>query len=162
MSVLAKLLIVFLSLSCFICFSRRSLTPPCRAQEEQTPLHIASRLGKTEIVQLLLQHMNGYTPLHIAAKKNQMDIARVLLQYGADTTVLTKQGVTPLHLAAQEGHADMAALLIGKGAQVNVQNKVRLRNRSERPIGRSRGQTDTLTVKILLFDGCCVSRRRAA
>lgn len=47
------------------------------SQEEQTPLHVASRLGNVDIVMLLLQHGAGvdattkdlYTPLHIAAKE---------------------------------------------------------------------------------------------
>lgn len=67
-------------------------------QEEQTPLHIASRLGKTEIAQLLLQHMahpdaattNGYTPLHISAREGQVDVASVLLEAGAAHSLATK------------------------------------------------------------------------
>lgn len=67
-------------------------------QEEQTPLHIASRLGKTEIVQLLLQHMahpdaattNGHTPLHISAREGQVDVASVLLEAGAAHSLATK------------------------------------------------------------------------
>ena len=69
-------------------------------QEDQTPLHIASRLGKTEIVQLLLQHMahpdasttNGYTPLHISAREGQVDVASVLLEAGASHSLATKVG----------------------------------------------------------------------
>uniref|UniRef100_A0A3P9QDK3 Uncharacterized protein n=1 Tax=Poecilia reticulata TaxID=8081 RepID=A0A3P9QDK3_POERE len=98
----------------------------------KTPLHIASRLGKTEIVQLLLQHMahpdaattNGYTPLHISAREGQVETASVLLEAG--TNILTNQGVTPLHLASQEGHTHMTALLISKRAQINVSTKVML------------------------------------
>lgn len=67
-------------------------------QEDQTPLHIASRLGKTDIVQLLLQHMaypdaattNGYTPLHISAREGQVETAAVLLEAGASHSMATK------------------------------------------------------------------------
>lgn len=67
-------------------------------QEDQTPLHIASRLGKTDIVQLLLQHMahpdaattNGYTPLHISAREGQLETAAVLLEAGASHSLPTK------------------------------------------------------------------------
>lgn len=67
-------------------------------QEEQTPLHIASRLGKTEIVQLLLQHMahpdaataSGHTPLHISAREGQVGVAAVLLEAGAAHSSATK------------------------------------------------------------------------
>lgn len=70
----------------------------CPPQEDQTPLHIASRLGKTEIVQLLLQHMahpdaattNGYTPLHISAREGQLETASVLMEAGASHSLATK------------------------------------------------------------------------
>lgn len=70
----------------------------CCHKEDQTPLHIASRLGKTEMVQLLLQHMahpdaatsNGYTPLHIAAREGHLDVASVLLEAGAAHSLATK------------------------------------------------------------------------
>lgn len=51
-------------------------------QEQQTPLHIASRLGNVDIVMLLLQHgadvdtttKDMYTALHIAAKEGQDEV----------------------------------------------------------------------------------------
>ncbi len=52
-------------------------------QEQQTPLHIASRLGNVDIVMLLLQHgadvdantKDSYTPLHIAGKEGQDEVS---------------------------------------------------------------------------------------
>uniref|UniRef100_A0A3B3IIP1 Uncharacterized protein n=1 Tax=Oryzias latipes TaxID=8090 RepID=A0A3B3IIP1_ORYLA len=97
-------------------------------QDDQTPLHISSRLGKQDIVQLLLTNGadpdNGYTPLHIAAKKNQMEISTTLLEYGALTNTVTRQGITPLHLAAQEGSVDIVTLLLARGSPINAGNKV--------------------------------------
>lgn len=57
-----------------------------RAREQQTPLHIASRLGNVDIVMLLLQHgskvdnatKDMYTALHIAAKEGQDEVKGVL------------------------------------------------------------------------------------
>ena len=49
-----------------------------RAREEQTPLHVAARLGHADIAALLLQH-------------------------GADVAATTKDRYTPLHIAAKEG-----------------------------------------------------------
>uniref|UniRef100_A0A4W6G9I2 Ankyrin 2a, neuronal n=1 Tax=Lates calcarifer TaxID=8187 RepID=A0A4W6G9I2_LATCA len=74
-------------------------------QEDQTPLHIASRLGKTDIVQLLLQHMahpdaattNGYTPLHISAREGQVETAAVLLEAGASHSMATKKCFSTSH-----------------------------------------------------------------
>ncbi|KAL6059661.1 hypothetical protein STEG23_037126, partial [Scotinomys teguina] len=99
--------------------------------EEQTPLHIASRLGKTEIVQLLLQHMahpdaattNGYTPLHISAREGQVDVASVLLEAGAAHSLATKKGFTPLHVAAKYGSLDVAKLLLQRRAAADSAGK---------------------------------------
>uniref|UniRef100_A0A3B3YQE5 Uncharacterized protein n=1 Tax=Poecilia mexicana TaxID=48701 RepID=A0A3B3YQE5_9TELE len=103
--------------------------------DDQTPLHISSRLGKPDIVQHLLTKGacpdNGYTPLHIAAKKNQMEIATTLLEYGASTSTVTRQGITPLHLAAQEGNVDVVTLLLARDAPVGTSNKVTLTRKSE-------------------------------
>lgn len=67
-------------------------------QEQQTPLHIAARLGNVDIVGLLLQHgaavdattKDMYTSLHIAAKEGQEEVASVLLDHGASLTATTK------------------------------------------------------------------------
>ena len=61
-------------------------------QEEQTPLHIASRLGNVDIVMLLLQHgaavdtttKDMYTALHIAAKEGQEEVTYKELSKIAD------------------------------------------------------------------------------
>ena len=67
-------------------------------QEQQTPLHIASRLGNVDNVVLLLQHgaspdattKDLYTPLHIAAKEGHEEVAAVLLEHGASQNLTTK------------------------------------------------------------------------
>jgi ankyrin len=67
-------------------------------QEQQTPLHIAARLGNVDNVMLLLQHgaspnattKDLYTPLHIAAKEGQEEVASVLLEHGASLDLTTK------------------------------------------------------------------------
>lgn len=67
-------------------------------QEQQTPLHIAARLGNVDNVTLLLQHgaspdavtKDLYTPLHIAAKEGHEEVASVLLEHGASHGLTTK------------------------------------------------------------------------
>lgn len=67
-------------------------------QEDQTPLHIAARLGNVDIVSLLLQHgaavdattKDMYTALHIAAKEDQEEVASSLLDHGAALAATTK------------------------------------------------------------------------
>ncbi len=71
-----------------------------RYQEQQTPLHIASRLGNVDNVVLLLQH-------------------------GASPDATTKDLYTPLHIAAKEGHEEVAAVLLEHGASQNLTTKVR-------------------------------------
>ncbi len=64
----------------------------------QTALHIASRLGNTDIVALLLQQgaavdaatKDQYTSLHIATKDGQEEVAAILLDHGASLTAVTK------------------------------------------------------------------------
>lgn len=61
---------------------RNGAAVDAKAREEQTPLHVASRLGNVDIVMLLLQHgaqphattKDLYTPLHIAAKEGQEEV----------------------------------------------------------------------------------------
>jgi ankyrin len=61
------------------------------SQEDQTPLHIAARMGNVDNVVLLLQHganpdattKDNYTPLHIAAKEGHEEVVSVLLDHGA-------------------------------------------------------------------------------
>lgn len=67
-------------------------------QEQQTPLHIAARLGNVDNVVLLLQHgakpdsttKDLYTPLHIAAKEGHEEVASVLLEHDANLNLTTK------------------------------------------------------------------------
>lgn len=69
-------------------------------QEQQSPLHIAARLGNVDNVMLLLQHgappdsttSDLYTPLHIAAKEGHEEVVQALLDQGANQNLLTKVG----------------------------------------------------------------------
>lgn len=80
---------------------------PLRPQDDQTALHISSRLGKVDIVQQLLQ-------------------------CGASANAATTSGYTPLHLAAREGHQDVAVMLLENGASLSSSTKVRA---SDQPQG---------------------------
>jgi len=67
-------------------------------QEQQTPLHIAARLGNADNVVLLLQHgaspdattKDCYTALHIASKEGHEDVVAVLLDHGSNHLLTTK------------------------------------------------------------------------
>ncbi len=63
--------------------NRRGFDVNARAREQQTPLHIAARLGQAEIVVALLQGgaqvdsqtSDNYTSLHISAKLQSLSLA---------------------------------------------------------------------------------------
>ena len=69
-------------------------------QEQQTSLHIASRLG-------------------------DLDGIRLVLGGGADCNLLTRDHYTPLHVAVKEGYDDVISLLFEKGAKQNIKTKVK-------------------------------------
>ena len=73
-------------------------------QEQQSPLHVAARLGNVDNVVLLLQH-------------------------GATPDCATYDLYTPLHIAAKEGHDEVAQALLDQGANQDLQTMVRHRPR---------------------------------
>ena len=100
-----------------------------------TPLHIASYLGKFEIVQVLIDHsadvdaLDNFdkTPLHDVSQgkyESQEDgvrIAQLLLDHGADVNAKTRTGDTPLTLAACNERPKLSELLLEHAANVNLQ-----------------------------------------
>ncbi len=61
-----------------------------------------------------------HTPLHVASRTGRPDVVRVLLEAGADPRAATGSGATALHLAAQAGGAEAAAALLDHGADVDA------------------------------------------
>jgi len=67
-------------------------------QDGQSVLHVSSRLGDHETVQLLLQHSadvdalmrDHYTPLHVAVKHQHPDIVSILLEHAAKLDITSK------------------------------------------------------------------------
>ncbi|KAH0168120.1 hypothetical protein KCU67_g3605, partial [Aureobasidium melanogenum] len=92
---------------------------------QQTPLHVATRAGKLEAVNWLLDHgaqlhirdMFGWTSLHLAAAKGWDEIATILLDRGADVNALDLCERTPLFLATAEYfNPKVAFVLVQRGA----------------------------------------------
>uniref|UniRef100_A0A669DBR1 Ankyrin 3 n=1 Tax=Oreochromis niloticus TaxID=8128 RepID=A0A669DBR1_ORENI len=110
-------------------WAKKSL--PLSLQDDQTALHISSRLGKVDIVQQLLHcgasanaaTTSGYTPLHLAAREGHHDVAAMLLDNGASLSSATKKGFSPLHVAAKYGKMEVASLLLQKGAAPDAAGK---------------------------------------
>ncbi|NWV96444.1 ASB10 protein, partial [Machaerirhynchus nigripectus] len=106
--------------------------------ENDTALHVASRHGLAEHVQLLLHHgaelevknKEGQTPLNAAcAQQHQpqdMDryyrVCQLLVESGACINAADQDQQHPLHLACKNANAQIVELLLAWGANVNVMN----------------------------------------
>ncbi|KAM4694866.1 ankyrin repeat and SOCS box protein 3 isoform 1-T4 [Discoglossus pictus] len=92
------------------------------------PLHQASLMERTDIIQLLLESDVdkeceddfGITPLFISAQYGKYESLNMLLLHGANVNCQAKDKATPLFIAAQEGHDKCAELLLSKGADPNL------------------------------------------
>jgi len=97
-----------------------------------TPLLLASREGRLEIAELLLdkganieaKNEDGGTPLLIASQGGRLEIVALLLQSGANVEAQGNvTGNTSLLHASSNGHLEIVALLVAKGAKIDTRNK---------------------------------------
>ena len=58
---------------------------------------------------------DNQTALHVASRVGDVDTVELLIGRGASMTAVTSDGYTPLHIAAKEGHDDLANLLLDHG-----------------------------------------------
>jgi ankyrin repeat protein len=102
-----------------------------RNENDQTPLHLASKHNHPGVVTSLLeigadvdaQDSNNMTPLLCALEPPGSDeAAQLLLEHGASLHVRNENGQTPLHLASENDHPGVVASLLKIGADVDVQD----------------------------------------
>ncbi len=95
-----------------------------------TPLHVATREGHTEIAAYLISlgaEVNTRcaeyqkSPLHLAAEKNHIGMVKLLLSHGANANTTDHWKYRPIHLALKEGHNDMVDLLLKSGTKVTAE-----------------------------------------
>ena len=63
------------------------------------------------------------TPIHLASKKGRKNIVALLLNNGAATNVLDANNWTPLHAACFRGHEAVVELLLAHGAEIDAVDK---------------------------------------
>lgn len=95
----------------------------------------------------------GTTPLHIAARNGRREVVEVLLQAGAGVGVVDEAGETPLFAAIGSGHADVVDLLLRYEARVNAVNQA-----GQTPLSAacSRSKSALIMVQMLLASGARV------
>ena len=73
----------------------------------------ATILGKSEILNLLLQHKadinikkhsNGHTALTYACSTGNEQVVKLLIKNSADVNIKGNDGTTPLYIASESGH----------------------------------------------------------
>ena len=92
----------------------------CRSRDSDgnTPLHLACRANKMEIVRFLalerhcsqeIQNKAGQLPLHIACRQQSLELVKLVSN--CDVNVLTNDGDTPTHIACRHYRIDAVAYL---------------------------------------------------
>ncbi|KAJ5827682.1 hypothetical protein N7447_004445 [Penicillium robsamsonii] len=104
---------------------------------ERAPLQLAARLGRREIMQLLIQY-NAQSPsnpgpdsdddeLLTAAGRGRVEILKMLMDYRKKlgykgTAWPSHRGDEPIHRAASWGNLECLKLLVKEGATINLEN----------------------------------------
>ncbi|XP_038205715.1 2-5A-dependent ribonuclease-like [Arvicola amphibius] len=96
-----------------------------------TPLHNAVKLGRVDIVDLLLRHgadphrrkKNGATPFIIAGIHGDVRLLQRFLSKGADVNEYDNNGFTAFMEAAEYGRVEALRFLFDKGANVNLRRE---------------------------------------
>lgn len=97
----------------------RGANPRARNENQETPLHVAARMGHGVIMEALVRagaevdarNALGQTPLHVACAYGHEAEVRILLGMGADTQIRDADGLTAEDLAVFQNESDIATLL---------------------------------------------------
>ena len=107
-------------------------------QNGVTALYVASRNGRVEVVNILLQngaHVDVQDEVevfifHICSTDRAVKLKAMYVSQEHDCDVfifiIVQDKWTPLMMASQNGHVDVVNVLLQHGASVHLQNKVNL------------------------------------
>ena len=68
------------------------------------------------------------TPLHVATRDGTVEVVNVLIQNGADVNANDFKGRTPLQIACKYAYFDRVKILLENGADPNLENKFGKKN----------------------------------
>ena len=102
----------------------------CVNDRADTPLLLACKMAKNNVVTMLLEHnanpcckdSTGDSPLHVACKSQMVDMVKTLLHYKADVSCKNSAGNTPLHIACGYHLHDIIDMLLQYEADTASQN----------------------------------------
>ena len=94
------------------------------------PLHIAARIGNSQIASMLLAHGASVdsvdekhaTPLHNAADHDRVAMVKLLLEAGANPNALDRNLESPVMRAAAQGHVNCVPVLFEADADMQLRN----------------------------------------
>jgi ankyrin repeat protein len=96
---------------------------------ESSPLHLASRRGAADFMDILIDHGADVnikneefkqTPLHLAAAMGYGDIVTLLIESGCDDSIEDINGKTASDLALEHGNLEIAKMLLGNDTIENT------------------------------------------
>ncbi|CAD5117061.1 DgyrCDS5882 [Dimorphilus gyrociliatus] len=104
-------------------------------EEEQTPLHLAAKAGKTNVVRELVrvggkrvvddEDEDSNTPLHLAALAGNSKVAQVLIEANANISARNTSQWTPLDCAAAKGWPKTCTVLLENDAPVDPKDRIK-------------------------------------
>ena len=80
---------------------------------------------KSVLIFLTSCYQHNISPLHVAAKWGKNNMVKVLLENSAQIDAKTRDGLTPLHCAARSGHEQVITTLLEHSAPISARTKVR-------------------------------------
>lgn len=100
-------------------------------KKKQTPLTLAVKMQKPDIVTMLIQkgsnpdllNSDGRTSLHNAVISNDSEIVKILTRAGTKIDTLDNDGHTPLHHAVMAENPSTTAILLSKGHKMDVRDR---------------------------------------
>lgn len=102
-----------------------------QSERRRSALQAASEKGRTDVVQVLIQHghdidaddYDGVTALHAASRSGHMELVQMLLDSGADLSKRDHLGETAFFAASIRGNTEIAQRLVSHGADINATDK---------------------------------------